>query len=173
MIAVVSWRRVGRDAVCVALAGVVVAVVAAGAVWVLGAGEAVRGWYGLTPEDPARVGVGDLWVHNVRALVPVFAAAAAVVWWPRARVAIDVGLGVMLGVNVVAVSVALAAYGSRLWALGPGHYPLELLAIAIAAAAYLDARRAARLRPGLVVACAIAACLVLVLAAVLESAGAA
>jgi hypothetical protein len=163
---------VARDAARVVVVGVAVAVAAATLVVVLGVGEAVREWYGLTPDDPTSVSAGTLWLHNARALVPVFAAAAAVVWWPRARLALDVALSLLLALNVLLVAVALGAYGRRLWELGPSHYPMELLVIAAAAAAYLDGRRCGRLHVGAIALCAGLAAAALLVAAMLESAGA-
>jgi hypothetical protein len=161
-----------RDTVRVALAGAVVAVLAAVLVVVFGVGEAVRGWYGLTPDRPLRIGPVALWLHNLRALLPVFTAAAAVSWWPRARAALDVVIAAVVGGNVLLVAVALGAYGRPLWDLGPGHYPLELLAVAIAVAGYLDARRASLMRRGVLLVSIGMSAVVLATAAVLESAGA-
>ena len=163
---------VARDAARVVVVSLAAAVAAATLVVVLGVGEAVREWYGLTPQDPTSVGAATLWLHNARALAPVFAAAAAVVWWPRARLALDVALGALLALNVLLVAVALGAYGRRLWELGPGHYLLELVAVAAAAAAYLDARRCGRLRVGAIALCAGLAAAAVLAAAVLESAAA-
>ena len=97
--------------------------------------------------------------------------AAAVSWWPRARQALDVVLAAVVGGNVLLIAVALAAYGRPLWDLGPGHYPLELLAVAVAVAAYLDARRCSRLRRGVLLASIGMSGVMLAAAAVLESAG--
>jgi hypothetical protein len=150
----------------------IVGVIAAALVVVFGAGEAVRGWYGLTPDRPRRIGPLVLWSQNVRALLPVFAAALAVSWWPRARLALDVVLAVVVGGNVLLVAVALGAYGRRLWDLGPAHYPLELLAVAIAVAAYLDARRNSLMRRGVLLGSIGMSGVVLAVAAALESGGA-
>jgi hypothetical protein len=77
----------------------------------------------------------------------------------------------VLGGNVLLVAVAFGAYGRPLLRLAPGHYVLELLAVATAAAAYLDARRIGRLRLGVQAGCAALAAVLLLGAAVLESAG--
>jgi len=69
-------------------------------------------------------------------------------------------------------ALALAAYGEPLLRLAPGHYTLELGALATAAAAYLDARRAGVVRRGVVVGCAAATAVLLLGAALLESAAA-
>ena len=164
-------RSVLRDAAAVALVAVVLGALAAGGVIVLGAGGAVRDWLGLTPEHPAAVPVADLWLANARALLVVFGAAAAVVWWPRARVALDLLVCLVLGGNVLLVAVAFGAYGEPLLRLAPGHYVLELLAVATAAAAYLDARRAGVLRARVTGGCAVAVAVLLLGAAVLESPG--
>jgi hypothetical protein len=161
-----------RDAARVTLAAVVLGALAAGAVVVLGAGGTLRGWLGLTPEHPVDVPVAELWLANARTLLVAFAAAAAVVWWPRARVALDAVVCLVLGGNVLLVAVAFGAYGRPLLRLAPGHYVLELLAVATAAAAYLDARRAGRLRIGVAAGCAAAVAVLLLGAAVLESSGA-
>ena len=161
-----------RDVQRVTLAAVALGALAAGAVVALAADEALRDWLGLTPEHPTAVPVAELWLANVRALLLAFGAAAAVVWWPRARVLLDVVVGVVLGGNVLLVAVALGAYGEPLLRLAPGHYVLELLAVATAAAAYLDARRSGVLRRGVLTGCAVAVAALLLGAAVLESAGA-
>lgn len=161
-----------RDAARVTLAAVVAGALAAGAVVVLGAGPKLRAWYGLTPERPVDVPAADLWLTNARALLLAFGAAAAVVWWPRARAVLDAVVCLVLGGNVLFVAVAFGAYGEPLLRLSPGHYALELLAVATAAAAYLDARRTGRLRPGVQAGCAAAAAALLLGAAVLESGGA-
>jgi hypothetical protein len=161
-----------RDAARVTLAATAVGALAAGVVVALGAGATLRAWYGLTPQRPVDVPVAELWVANARTLLLAFGAAAAVVWWPRARAVLDVAVGLVLGGNVLLVAVAVGAYGRPLLRLAPGHYVLELLAVATAAAAYLDARRAGRLRLGVLAGCAAAVAALLLGAAVLESAGA-
>lgn len=160
-----------RDTVVVVLIAAAAGALTAAIVVLSGAQDSLRDWYALTPQRPVQVGVGELWLSNARALLPTFGAAAAVVWWPRARPALDAALVLIFGANVLLVAVALAAYGQPLWDLGPGHYPLELLAVATATAAYLDARRSRALRAGVVGACAALTALVVVLAALLESGG--
>jgi hypothetical protein len=164
--------NVARDALRVLLAGAVLAALAAGLVTLSGAGDTLRAWYGLTPDRPLQIPAPALWVHNVRAGLLVFAAAAAVAWWPRLRSTLDILLAVVVGANVLLVGAALGAYGRALWQLGPGHYPLELFAVAIALAAYLDARRCTRLRPRVLLTTIGASWLALAAAALLESAGA-
>jgi hypothetical protein len=165
-------RSVLRDAALVTLAAIAVGAIAAGVVAAAGAGETLRRWFGLTPEHPVHVPVAELWLANARTLLLLFGAAAAVVWWPRARPVLDVVACVVLGGNVLLVATALAAYGAPLLRLAPGHYVLELLAVAAAAAAYLDARRSGALRAGVLAGCAAAVALLLLAAAVLESAAA-
>jgi hypothetical protein len=104
-------------------------------------------------------------------LLLAFGAAAGVVWWPRARAAFDAIVCLVLGGNVLLVGAAFGAYGEPLLRLAPGHYVLELLAVATAAAAYLDARRAGTLRPPVMAGCAAAVAALLLGAALLESAG--
>jgi hypothetical protein len=164
-------RSVLRDVQRVTLAAVALGVLAAGGVVAFAAGGPLRDWLGLTPEHPTAVPVGELWLANVRTLLLAFGAAAAVVWWPRSRVLLDVLVCVVLGGNVLLVAVALGAYGEPLLRLAPGHYVLELLALATAAAAYLDARRTGVLRRPVVAGCAVAVAVLLLGAAVLESAG--
>jgi hypothetical protein len=165
-------RSVLRDVQRVTLAAVAAGALAATMVGVLAAGPSVRRWFGLTPQDPVSVPAAQLWLDNARALVFAFGAAAAVVWWPRARIALDVAVCLVLGGNVLLVAVALAAYGEPLARLAPGHYALELLAVATAAALYLDARREGALRTGVVAGCAGTVAVLLLGAAVLESAAA-
>ena len=93
-------------------------------------------------------------------------------WWPRARVALDLALVVILGGNVLLVAVALGAYGGPLLRLAPGHYVLELLAAAAAAAGYLDARRLGAIRAPVLARCGAATAALLLGAAILESAAA-
>jgi hypothetical protein len=161
-------RSVLRDAARVTLAALAVGAVAAAPAALVAAGP-LRAWLGLTPEQPVDVPVAELWLANARTLLLAFGAAAAVVWWPRARTLLDGVLCLVLGGNVLFVALALGAYGSPLLRLAPGHYALELLAVATAAAAYLDARRARRLRPGVIAGCALAVAALLLAAAVLES----
>lgn len=161
-----------RDVQRVMLVALAAGAVAAAAVLVLALGEQLRGWFGLAPERPVRVGIGELWLDNARTLLWPLAAAAAVSWWPRARYALDVLLVVILGGNVLLVAVALGAYGEPLLRLAPGHYALELGGLATAAAAYLDARRAGVVRLGVVGGCAAATVVLLLGAALLESAAA-
>ena len=161
-----------RDVQRVALVALAASVMAAAAVLALALGQPLRGWFGLTPEQPARVAVGELWLGNARTLLWPLAAAAAVSWWPRARYALDLLLVVILGGNVLLVAVALGAYGEPLLRLAPGHYALELAALATAAASYLDARRAGVVRARVIGACAAATAVLLLGAALLESAAA-
>jgi hypothetical protein len=165
-------RSVLRDAALVTLAATAVGLLAAGVVVAAGAGETLRRWFGLTPEHPVDVPVAELWLTNARTLLLAFGAAAAVTWWPRARPVLDVVVCVVLGGNVLLVATALAAYGTPLLRLAPGHYVLELLAAATAAAAYLDARRSGALRSRVVAASAAAVAVLLLGAAALESAAA-
>jgi hypothetical protein len=160
-----------RDAARVTLAAVVAGALAAGVVVAFGAGAKLRAWYGLTPERPVDVPLAELWLANARTLLLAFGAAAAVVWWPRARAVLDVVVCLVLGGNVLLVAVAFGAYGRPLLRLAPGHYVLELLAVATAAAAYLDARRSRRLHLGVQAGCAALVAVLLLGAAVLESAG--
>jgi hypothetical protein len=168
---VTAARSVLRDVLRVTLAALAAGALAAAVVVALAGGARLRAWFGLTPEDPADVPVGELWLTNARALLLAFGAAAAAVWWPRARPLVDAVVCLVLGGNVLLVAVALGAYGEPLLRLAPGHYVLELLAVATAAAAYLDARRERALRPRVAGGCAVAVALLLLGAAVLESAG--
>jgi len=164
-------RSVLRDVRRVTLAALAAGVLAAVVVGALAAGASLRAWFGLTPEHPVDVPVAQLWLDNVRTLLLAFGAAAAVVWWPRARPLLDVVICVVLGGNVLLVAVALGAYGEPLLRLAPGHYVLELLAVGTATAAYLDARREGALRAPVIVGCAAAVAVLLLGAALLESAG--
>jgi hypothetical protein len=163
-------RSVLRDVRRVTLSAVAAGALAAAVVGVLAAGARLRNWFGLTPEDPVGVPVARLWLDNARALVFVFGAAAAVAWWPRARLALDLAVCLVLGGNVLLVAVALAAYGEPLVQLAPGHYVLELLAVATAGAVYLDARREGALRASIVAGCTASVVVLLLGAALLESA---
>ena len=165
-------RSVLRDIRRVTLAAVAAGALAAGVVVVLAAGARLREWFGLTPQEPVDVPVAELWLDNARALLLAFGAAAAVVWWPRARIALDVVVCFVFGANVLLVAGAFGAYGEPLLRLAPGHYVLELLAVATAGAVYLDARREGELRSRVVIGCAVAVAILLLGGAVLESAGA-
>ena len=165
-------RSVLRDVSRVTAAAVAAGAIAAGVVGLLAVGSSLRSWFGLTPEQPVDVPVVEPWLDNARALLFAFGAAAAIVWWPRARVVLDVVVCLVLGGNVLLVAVAFGAYGEPLMRLAPGHYVLELLAVATAGAVYLDARREGTLRNGVVAGCALAIAALLLGAAVLESASA-
>lgn len=165
-------RSVLRDVSRVTLAAVAAGALAAGVVGVLAVGSSLRDWFGLTPEQPVDVPVAELWLDNARALLLVFGAAAAVVWWPRARAVLDAVVCLVLGGNVLLVAVAFGAYGEPLLRLAPGHYVLELLAVATAGAVYLDARREGALRSGVLTGCTLAVAALLLGAAILESAAA-
>jgi hypothetical protein len=167
-----ATRSVVRDVSRVTLAAIAAGAMAAGAVVVLAAGASLRSWYGLTPQDPVGIPVGELWLDNARALLFVFGAAAAVVWWPQARAAFDVAVCLVVGGNVLLVAVAFGAYGEPLLRLAPGHYVFELLAVATACAVYLDARREGTLRSAVVAGCTTAVGALLLCAAVLENAAA-
>lgn len=161
-----------RDVQRVTLVALAAGALAAGLVVVLALGQGLRVWFGLTPQRPVDVPVAELWLDNARTLLWAFAAAAAVAWWPRARVALDLALVVILGGNVLLVAVALGAYGGPLLRLAPGHYVLELLAAAAAAAGYLDARRLGAIRAPVLAGCGAATAALLLGAAILESAAA-
>lgn len=163
-------RSVLRDIRRVTLAAVAAGALAVAVVALLGAGASLRAWFGLTPREPVHVSTVELWLDNVRTLMLAFGAAAAVVWWPRARAALDAAVCLVLGGNVLLVAVAFGAYGEPLLRLAPVHYVLELLAIAIATSAYLEARRTALLRLGVMTGCATAVAALLLGAALLESA---
>lgn len=163
-------RSVLRDVQRVTLAAVGVGALAATVVALLGAGVKLRAWFGLTPQHPVDVPVADLWLHNAETLLVAFGAAAAVVWWPRARGAADAAVGLVLGSNVVLVAGAFGAYGEPLLRLAAGHSAIELLAIATGSAAYLDARRAGVLRARVMTGCSTAVAALLLGAALLESA---
>lgn len=158
-----------RDVTRATLAGVASGGLLAAVIVALNLQDSLRGWYGLTPQQPVAVPAGELWLENARTLLWPFAATAAVSWTPRARLFFDVSLTVILGANVLLVAAALAAYGGPLWQLAPGHYVLELLAVVAAAAAYLDARRDGILRPRVIVGCAAVTAVLLAGAALLES----
>ena len=161
-----------RDVQRVVLVALAASMVAAAAVLVLALGQPLRDWFALTPEHPARVGVGELWLDNARTLLWPLAAAAAASWWPRARYALDVLLVVILGGNVLLVAVALGAYGEPLLRLAPGHYALEL-ARARHGGGGLPRRAPRRaVRPRVLVGCAAATAVLLLGAALLESAAA-
>lgn len=160
--------RVVRDIMLVSLGAVAVGLMVAGIVIAWAGGTDVRAWYGLTPENPAIVPAWWLWVHNMRTLLPLFGAALAVAWWPRARWFTDPFVALFIGWNVSLVAVAFAAYGGPLWRVAPAHYPLELLALATPAAAYLDARRERMVRPWVLGGCALAAAVLLAGVAVTE-----
>jgi hypothetical protein len=156
----------------VTLASLAASAVATAAVLALALGEEVRAWLGLAPQRPVRVGVGELWLDNVRTLLRPFAAAATVTWWPRARHVLDVLLSVVLCASVLLVAAALGAYGQPLPRLAPGHSVLEFLAVATTLAAYLDARRAGVLRTRILSGCRAATAVLPPSAAIFESAAA-
>jgi hypothetical protein len=162
--------RVARDAAVVTIAAVAFGLMVAGIVIGLAGDADVRAWYGLTPEDPLVIPAWELWVHNMRVSLVAFGAALAVGHWNGrlARGICDVVMYAWLGWNVLLVAVAFGAYGDPLLRLAPAHYVFELLALAVAAAAYLDARRERAVRLRVLVGCALVAAVLLVGAAVTE-----
>src|SRR3954447_3012772 len=158
-----------RDAGRALLAGLAAGGVCAMLIVALGWQAGLRGWFGLTPERPVAIGPRELWLDNARTLLWPFLTAAVVTWTPRTRPFFDLALVAVLGGNVLLVAAALAAYGGPLWRLAPGHYALELLAVAAATSAYLDARRDGVLRRRLLLGCGATPALLPATAALLES----
>lgn len=130
-----------RDTALVVLAALVVGLLAAAAVVVLDVGQSVRPRYGLTLRSPVDVPVAELWATNMRTLALAFVGALAVALRREGRVVFDMLLTFVFGTNVLLVAVAFGAYGWPLVALVAPHAALELLALAVAVAVYLDARR--------------------------------
>ena len=161
---------VARDVLLVTLAALAAGLMAAGVVVATSSAEGLRAWYGLTPEHPAAIPTWELWVHNARVLLLAFGAAWGVAHWKGrfARWVFDVLVCFWLGVNVLLVAVAFGAYGVPLLRVAPAHYVFELLALAVAAAAYLGARRERAVRPRVLAGCALVVAVLLVGAAVTE-----
>jgi hypothetical protein len=154
----------------VTLASLAASALATAAVLALALGKEVRAWLGLAPQWPVQVGVGELWLDNMRTLLCPFAAAAPVTWWPRAGRVLDVLLSVILSAGVLLVAAVLGAYGRPLPRLALGHSVLGFLAVATALAAYLDARRTGVLRTRILSGCRAATAALLPGAAIFESA---
>lgn len=156
-----------RDTVWVTLGALLLGVMAAGIVHAGYWAPELRDWYGLTPEHPADAPVTDLWWTNLQAASSIFIASALVDIWPRLRVATDAWVTLAMAFNVLMVAVAFAAYGSPLLRLSLAHSLLELLALAVVTAVYMDARR--EWRDSTALAGAIVIAVLLLTAAVLES----
>lgn len=159
-----------RDTLFVTLAALAAGFMAAGVVVITQSNAGLREWYGLTPEHPLAIPAWELWVHNARVSLVAFGSALAVAHWKGrlVRAICDVVICAWLGWNVLLVAVAFGAYGGPLLRLAPAHYVFELLALAVAAAAYLDARRERAVRPRVLAGCALAAAVLLLGAAVTE-----
>lgn len=156
-----------RDVARVTAAALVLGAIIAGAVAVT-ASASMRAWYGLTPEHPLAIPAWELWTHNARTLLPLFGATLAAGWYPWTRWIMDVLVGGLLVLNVGLVAVAFGAYGGPLLRVAPAHYAFELMALAVGAAAYLDARRERSVRPRVMGGCALVVAGLLGLAAVTE-----
>jgi hypothetical protein len=158
-----------RQAAGVALAGVLLAAVAALITRALGAGGA-RELLGLPFAAPAREPGEALQAGatNLRYVAAALVAAWAVTSTPCPRLPFDVTLALTFVLNVGVVGVALGAYGTRTLHSLAAHWPPELAAFALAGGAYLAARRGALAGRGLITVAVLALALV-ALGAVLET----
>lgn len=157
-----------RDTIWVAVFAVALGTVAAAIVLTAGWAPELRDAYGLTPEQPVDIPVLTLWRDNALVMTYIGVATIAVSLWPAVRFVTDAVVIFVLGLNLINVSVAFAAYGGPLLRLAPGHYVLELVAVCVAAAMYLDARRNGW-RPDVLAWCVAVIAVALLGAAVLES----
>jgi hypothetical protein len=171
---ILPLRHAGRvpqlltDVLGVLLAALTAGVLAAVAVAVFGFGESLRTWYDLAPERPSDVPALELWTHNIQNIVFLLGVTFAAVWWLRVRWLWDAIVVIVVGGNVVLISVAFCAYGDWLLPWLP-HTVAELVGLAVMTGAYLGARRDGVLRPGLLAGCVMVAGGLLLAAALLES----
>jgi hypothetical protein len=81
-------------------------------------------------------------VQNARIAAAVLLCAVALRWLPDpARAIVDVLLAVVFMLNVVAIGLALGAYGDRLIAATAAHAPIESAALSLSGGTYITARR--------------------------------
>jgi hypothetical protein len=158
-----------RDTARIAAAALALGALAALLVALLRAEAALRVWYGLDPEHPAGVAAGKVLRRNLTLTLGILSAAAAAAWWPALRRPLDLVLAGLLALNAGLVGAALAAYGGPLAELIAPHATLELLAAALAGAAYLHARRHRTITWQRLAGCATAAAVLLAIGAVLEA----
>lgn len=78
-------------------------------------------------------------LHNARIVGGVLLAAVAVPGIGRARIVVDVVVGVVIVGNAVAIGVAVGAYGERAANALALHAPLELAALSVSAGALKQA----------------------------------
>lgn len=134
-----------------------------------GDGPSVREWYGLDPANPVDIPVVWLWLTNMLVLVVAFACAFMSTQWRRYKWIWDGVLAWQLGMTVVLVGLAVGAYGwSLVRAIAP-HAIFELLALSVAIASYLDARRSGEWRRQVQTACGGIVVVLLLVGAVVES----
>lgn len=160
-------RDIGR----VAGAGLLLGAGAGLLVVLVGIQPTVRGWYQLHPSSPNPVTTGHIFARNILLCTGGFAAVVFLRSTPRAQPILDPVLAGVLALNAMFVGAALGAYGAPLVRLVAVHGALELLALSVAGAAYLQARRQALALPTLAW-CATTSASLLMLAAILEAHGA-
>jgi hypothetical protein len=140
------------------------------AVRVLGVDTWARAQLDLEPTPPSASSPATAAVAatNLRLVAAAFVGAFAVQHVRAIRPPVDAALGALAALNLAVMGLAFGGYGVRLAAAVVAHGTLELAGFAIAASAYLAARRA-QLRGRLLTAAAILAAVSLGLAALVET----
>jgi hypothetical protein len=105
--------------------------------------DELRHWYGLHLSSPSALSAGHILANNLPLCAGCLVAAVNLRLWPRPAWILDPLLGGLLALNILLVGAALGAYGTPLLQLIAADTALELLAIGVAGAAYLQARRRA------------------------------
>jgi hypothetical protein len=149
---------------------VAAAAVCSGAVRVLGADAWARAQLDLEPTaasatPPATTAVA---AANLRLAGAALVGALVVQHVRGIRLPVDVALAAVAALNLAVIGLAFGGYGARLAAAVAAHGTLELAGFALAASAYLAARRA-QLTVRLLIAAALLAVVSLGLAAVVET----
>lgn len=132
-----NLRLAAHLAACALVLVVLTAMIAAP----LGLGPGLRSWFRFEFSHPRTLSeFAGIAVNNARVVSLPLISAALLPKIGRWRFALTVWMLLIAIGNLLLVGLALAAYGLRLAAELLAHAPLELGAMALASAAYLDTR---------------------------------
>lgn len=137
-----ACRRLSVDAGLLTVGALGLGGLAVSVVLFLDTSKAVRHWYGTDQVRLTDLSFAEILLPNLHIMLGVFVLAWLVADPHWSRTAWDGLVALVLVGNVLVVSVALGAYGWLAVERVAPHGALELGALAVAGAAYLDARRA-------------------------------